>query len=218
LGNSSGLIGHYLHDHPRQWWPLQLDQPLHAPPHPMYISREPFGSLEPLMATSATIGLHSPKDRLRTYVRGRTSTLGVQIFGTMVPEYEHHVELDATDPINGKIGIALFYNEAERANMDRARSRVQEVFAAAGIGAEPVGPFHDLAPGSSIHMAGTVRMHASPEFGVLDGTTRMHDVRNVMVCDLASFTTGPEKNPTPTAMALAARGADRLVDDLGLGR
>jgi choline dehydrogenase-like flavoprotein len=215
LGNSSGLVGHYLHDHPRQWWPLQLDRKVPAPPHPMYISREPFGVPAPLMASSATIGLHRPADRLRTFVRGSTDLLGVQIFGTMVPRHDHHVELDTKDPIDGKIGIALSYDSAERENMVHARARVQQIFADCGITADPVGPFHELAPGSSIHLGGTVRMHESPTLGVVDGTTRMHDVRNVMVCDLSCFTTGPEKNPTLTSMALAARGADRLADDIG---
>jgi choline dehydrogenase-like flavoprotein len=57
-------------------------------------------------------------------------------------------------------------------------------------------------------------MHASPRHGLLDGFNRMHEVRNVAVCDASSFTTGCEKNPTLTVMALAARAADRLAEDL----
>ena len=57
-------------------------------------------------------------------------------------------------------------------------------------------------------------MHASPEHGVLDGRNRLHGVDNVAVVDASSFTTAVEKNPTLTAMALAARAADRLADDL----
>jgi choline dehydrogenase-like flavoprotein len=64
-----------------------------------------------------------------------------------------------------------------------------------------------------VHYAGSVRMHDDPRYGVLDRWNRMHDVPNVVVCDMSCFTTGPEKNPTPTAMALAIRAADRLADD-----
>ena len=46
----------------------------------------------------------------------------------------------------------------------------------------------------------------------------MHDVTNVAVVDSSAFTTGAEKNPTLTAMALALRAADRLADDLAAGR
>jgi choline dehydrogenase-like flavoprotein len=42
-------------------------------------------------------------------------------------------------------------------------------------------------------------------------------VRNVAVADSAAFTTGAEKNSVLTAMALAARAADRLVEDLRTG-
>ena len=38
------------------------------------------------------------------------------------------------------------------------------------------------------------------------------------VVDASSFTTGVEKNPTLTVMALSARAADRLADDLRAGR
>jgi choline dehydrogenase-like flavoprotein len=71
-----------------------------------------------------------------------------------------------------------------------------------------------LVPGSSFHYAGAVRMHSSFQFGVLDGWNRLHDVDNVAVVDASAFTTAVEKNPTLTAMALAARAADRLAHDL----
>ena len=68
--------------------------------------------------------------------------------------------------------------------------------------------------GTAIHYAGSCRMHASPRYGMLDGWNRLHAVRNVMVADSGAFTTGSEKNPVLTAMALAARGTQRLLDDL----
>ena len=61
---------------------------------------------------------------------------------------------------------------------------------------------------------GAARMHASPKFGVTDGFNRLHEMPNVLVVDASSFTTGAEKNPTLTVMALAARSADRLARDL----
>ena len=57
-------------------------------------------------------------------------------------------------------------------------------------------------------------MHADPAFGMLDRWNRLHDVPNVAVVDSSCFTTGPEKNPTLTAMAIAARAADRLGGDV----
>ena len=98
--------------------------------------------------------------------------------------------------------------------MVRARQRFEELFAVAGIRAEPIGPFHDLAPGSSVHYAGTVRMHTEKRYGVLDGYNRVHDAPNVLVTDMSCFTTNPEKNPTLTAMALSSRAALKLADSL----
>jgi len=60
-------------------------------------------------------------------------------------------------------------------------------------------------------------MHRSPEFGVVDPWNRLFDVPNVVVVDASSFTTSSEKNPTLTAMALAARAAERLAHDLKHG-
>ena len=88
-------------------------------------------------------------------------------------------------------------------NLVAARDRIREVLASAGIDAKVPGPFHELSPGSSFHYGGSVRMHANPEFGVLDRWNRMYEVPNVAVVDPSSFPTGPEKNPTLTAMALA---------------
>jgi choline dehydrogenase-like flavoprotein len=52
---------------------------------------------------------------------------------------------------------------------------------------------------------------------MLDSWGRLHAVRNVIVADSAAFTTGPEKNPVLTAMALAARASHRLAEDLRRG-
>ncbi len=65
-----------------------------------------------------------------------------------------------------------------------------------------------------MHYGGTVRMHSAPRFGMLDAWNRLHAAPNVLVTDAACFTTGPEKNPTLTAMALAARACARLASDL----
>jgi choline dehydrogenase-like flavoprotein len=216
LGNTSGLVGRYLHDHPRQWWPIRVGTPMSALPHPVYVARAPHQTSDPLMATSLTIGMtESLPDRLRTFTNGRSQDFGVQVLGTMVPTDDVGVELghwEGARPV-----VHLRYADDALANMDAARARVRAVLGSAGLGVDVLGPFHPPRPGESVHFAGTVRMHADPAHGVLDGFNRMHDVPNVAVVDPSCFPTGPEKNPTLTAMALAARAADRLVDDLDSG-
>jgi choline dehydrogenase-like flavoprotein len=60
-------------------------------------------------------------------------------------------------------------------------------------------------------------MHASPRFGVIDRFSRVHGVPNVAVADSSAFTTGPEKNPVLTAMALGARAAANLAEQVKRG-
>lgn len=214
VGNSRGLIGRYLHDHPREWWPATPSQPMRALAHPMYLARQPYDAANPLFASSLTIGLAS--HRINTYLRRKTRSFGVQVFGTMIPRPEVGVSLPnaVSDGDESRPLIDLRYDQAAIDNMVHARQRLRDAFAAAGTSVAVDGPFHALTPGSSIHFGGTVRMHNSPEFGALDSWNRLYDAPNVIVCDSSCFTTGPEKNPTLTAMAIAARAGDRLADDL----
>lgn len=217
LGNTNGLVGRYLHDHPREWWPFTIDRSLKALAHPVYVARGSYSESDPLSAASLTIGLtDSIADRVRTFAGGRTTRFGAQVLGTMIPTPDIGVTIDADEISRPR--IRLRYDDQALKNMVDARRRMSDVFASAGVRADVRGPFHELTPGSSAHYGGTVRMHERAEFGVLDGRNRLHDVANVAVVDSSCFTTGPEKNPTLTSMALAARAADALADDLDAGR
>lgn len=187
--------------------------------HPMYVARKDHADSAPLMATSHTIGLVSGRERLRTYVRASSSTLGVQVFGTMIPRPEVGVSIDrSSDAPLPTPRIELSYDADAVANIESSRARLCDVLGAAGLDVDVPGPFHGLLPGSSVHHGGSVRMHDDPEYGVLDSLNRVHDAPEVVVCDMSAFTTGPEKNPTLTAMALAVRAADGLADDFAQGR
>jgi choline dehydrogenase-like flavoprotein len=217
LGNTSGLVGRYLHDHPREWWPIRTDTSLTALAHPVYIARRDHTESDPLMATSLTVGMtDSMHDRLRTFYGGRTRRFGVQVLGTMVPTEDRGVVL--APQARSRPAVHLRYDDAAARNMEAARDRIRDVLRSANVDVQLPGPFHRLTPGSSVHYAGSVRMHATSGYGVLDRWNRIYDVPNVAVVDPSCFPTGPEKNPTLTAMALAARAADRLAGDLRAGR
>ena len=162
LGNTAGVLGRYLHDHPREWWPAQIDRPMRALAHPIYIGREPAATNDPpLLATSLTIGLGERLERLKTYYRGRSRAIGVQVFGTMVPEDTVGVSLAGDDDgsVDRRPVISVRFDERTRANLTASRQRLQDVFADAGTGVAVTGPFHDLRPGSAYHYGGSVRMH-----------------------------------------------------------
>ena len=217
LGNAADLIGRYLHDHPRDWWVARPGRPMRALAHPLYISRADYDDSDPLLATSLTVGLAARRDRLRTYVRASSATVGVQVFGTMVPTPDVGVSIPAKvagDEVSVRPTVSLRYDGAAIANLRSARERLVEFFTDGGSSIAVSDRFDDLTPGSSVHFGGAVRMHESAEFGALDRWNRLRDVPNVVVCDSSCFTTGPEKNPTLTAMAIASRAADHLADEL----
>lgn len=218
LGNSRDLLGRYLHDHPREWWVLETERRLSRLVPAAYVTRGNLERSPPLLATAWTLGTASMKDKLLSFTPVKGKCFGVQVFGTMIPTATHRVTShpeqkdDFGLPI---LDISLEFDEPTLNNMVSARERLLEVLEAGGIHGkvQPVAP-DQLIPGSSFHYGGTVRMHRSPEFGVSDPFCRIYDAPNVIAGDASCFTTGVEKNPTLTLMALSARACDRLASDL----
>lgn len=142
---------------------------------------------------------------------------GAIAFGTMVPVRSNQIQLldpDGSTEPNEPVSIHFRYPESARANTERAVVRTAEILESAGLSPSLLQKSESLIPGSSVHYGGTARMHRSPEFGVIDGSNALHECSRVLVVDSSSFTTCVEKNPTLTAMALAARAADHLVERL----
>lgn len=220
LGNSHGVLGKYLHDHPKEWWAVDLDKPLSRLKRSAYLTRAPYQDSFPLLAAQCTIGYVSMRDNILSLLPSQVKAIGVNVFGTMRPTECNYVGLhtDARDEYGlPLLDIRIKYDDDAVQNMGTARDRFLEIFAQAGYCGQVREVVPQLAPGTSVHYGGTVRMHHSPEYGLLDGWNRVHEVPNVIVADASCFTTAVEKNPTLTAMAIAARAADRLADDLMKG-
>jgi choline dehydrogenase-like flavoprotein len=220
LGNTHGVLGGYLHDHPIGKLMVDLNAPLAFTPA-AYITRLPLDRTIPLFAASALqwSGVqHFVRSTLQGHP-GRLSAAGFSLFGTMAPTPDNFVALDTTKQSDdGSPGTTLHirYPPESKAALEATRDQVVHLFDRVGL--EPKVSLWAIDPvGSAIHFAGSCRMHASPRFGMLDAWSRMHAVPNVVVADSAAFTTGSEKNPVLTAMALAARASQRLVDDLRCG-
>jgi choline dehydrogenase-like flavoprotein len=217
LGNDEGLLGRFLHDHPKDWCVLQLDRPLPRVDQPLYLSRAPYAQTPPLMAASMTFGSLAKWDRLLSCVGSTTTRFGLVTFATMVPEEHNYVSLhpEKRDQFGMPVlDIHIRFGTGVAETIKATHERLTEILDHAGLRGTLECPLDRLAPGGSAHYGGGARMHASRQYGVIDGWNRLHDVDNVAVVDASSFTTGVEKNPTLTAMALAARAADRLAQDL----
>jgi len=220
LGNTDGVLGRYLHDHPIAKVALDLGSPISIYPA-AYLTRAPLERSMPLYA-AACLQWSGISLLARSAVQGhpgRLTSCGFNVFGTMAPSEANFVALDpARTSADGTPGLALHIHHPSESGKTLVAARDQLISL---LDAARLRPRMTLwvvdAVGSSVHYAGSCRMHASAKYGMLDKWSRMHAVPNVVVADSAAFTTGPEKNPVLTAMALAARASQRLADDLRAG-
>ena len=70
------------------------------------------------------------------------------------------------------------------------------------------------APGLDIHEMGGVRMGRDPQTSLLNEWNQLHACKNVIVTDGACMTSTSTQNPSLTYMALAARAANHVVEEL----
>lgn len=218
LGNTEGLLGRYLHDHPHDMCDIDIDTPIARLVQAAYLTRAPYDESPPLLAASCTLGTSTSKlDKALTFTPGKTKSFGAIIFGSMIPVRENYVALDpsVTDDFGlPALDIHIRYGEQEPRVTAAARDRLLDILQSAGYRGSVRWTLPRLTPGSAAHFGGTVRMHQSPKYGMTNGWNRLHAVPNVVVADASCFTTGVEKNPTLTAMALASRASCKLAHDL----
>jgi choline dehydrogenase-like flavoprotein len=217
LGETDGLLGKYLHDHPYDVGTLELDRPLSSPSQAAVLTRAPYQESQPLLGAACVLGSSSAWDKALTATPFGTKRLGLWIFGTMVPSCQNYVRLDSQSKDEfglPALAVHIGYDDLVRRNMMAARQRLVAILESAGHPSRVTPTVPTLVPGQSVHYGGTVRMHSSKVCGMLNGWNRLHAIDNVVVADASCFTTGPEKNPTLTVMALAARAAHRLAVDL----
>jgi choline dehydrogenase-like flavoprotein len=221
LGNTEGVVGRYLHDHPLGKLVLDLDRPIGVFP-PIYLTRPTLArSPVPLYAAACmqwSGGVPLAKSVVRRHP-ARLEEIGFSVFGTVIPTRDDWIALDPERArVGGTSALTLHVTRPPDAVrvLETTRDELVELLGRAGLAArvrvwkvEPVG--------NSNHYGGTCRMHASPRYGVIDRFSRVHAVSNVAVADSAAFTTGPEKNPVLTAMALSARAAANLAEDVKRG-
>jgi choline dehydrogenase-like flavoprotein len=221
LGNQRGVLGRYLHDHPVGKVVIDLGRPISV--HPAaYVTRLELARAKTPLYAAACMQWGSASDLARSVLRGhpgRLRSIGFSVFGTMAPTRNNYVAIDPKyrGP-DGAAGLELNIRHPPEAQvvLEEARDQVLELLRGAGY--EPrMRVWKVELVGDANHYAGSCRMHDSPEFGMLDRWSRVHDVPNVVVADSSAFTTGPEKNPVLTSMTLAARAADRLASELTSG-
>jgi choline dehydrogenase-like flavoprotein len=147
------------------------------------------------------------------------SCLSAGIFGERVARFENHARIDKK--VVDAWGIPVLHIEARdsenEANLRKdAADTAEELFHACGweivCKTDQVNP-----PGYSIHEVGTCRMGDDPKKSVLNKWCQSHDVKNLLVVDGASFVTAGWQNPTMTILALSMRASEHLAEEMSKG-
>jgi choline dehydrogenase-like flavoprotein len=243
VGNSSGVLGHYLMDH------FTIEGAGGLLPSLRSSKREPIGNPAGfLIAKYANVGPNKNKRFLRGYrfdgdasqelyeqafslpgfgsdFRRRVREeipyyFGFEAQGECLPRYENFVELDPEKkdawgiPV---LHIHASHGENEHAMAKAMRQDIGDILDAMKV-ETPQGPVDHLSVfGKNIHECGTARMGNDPKKNVLNRFNQVHDVKNLFVTDGASFVTQGCYEPTLTIMAISARAADYIAEEYRRG-
>ncbi len=138
-----------------------------------------------------------------------------------LPHRESYVEPSAVrDPLGmPRLRTHLWFDEADVAGVLRAHRLLDEHLRATGTG--HVDYLYDDREAAireqlfgGYHQAGTTRMAARPEDGVVDGELAVHGFEDLHVASSSTFVTSGQANSTFMIVAFALRLADRLRDQL----
>lgn len=243
VGNSEGVLGHYLMDH------FTIEGGGGVIPSLQSSEREPTGNpCGFLIPKVVNAGGARNKNFLRGYrfdgdsgqslyghafdIRGFGApwrqkvrrdipyTFDVEAQGECLPRYENYVELDPE--IRDAWGIPVLrisasYGENEAAMARAMRQDLMDILGAMRLESVSV-PGAELSVfGKNIHECGTARMGNDPRKSVVDRFNRIHDVRNVFVTDGAAMVTQGCYEPTLTIMAVSARAGEYIAEQFRRG-
>jgi choline dehydrogenase-like flavoprotein len=240
LGNSSGVLGHYLMDH-------------------MYSISA--GGVVPTLkgmeydySDGRANGIYVPRfrniaDKHPNFIRGygmqggcqqgyafghamRTPGFGAEFkklvrenpseipfwlgaWCEMLPRKENRVTIDP-EKVDAwgipALRIECAHGDNERAMAKDALEAIKEMVDAAGFITLETSST-PAPPGFCIHEVGTARMGADPKTSILNKWNQCWDVKNVFVTDGACFVSQGCQNPTLTMMAITARACDYIADE-----
>ena len=143
---------------------------------------------------------------------GYENTAGMWLVGEDMPQETNRVTLNST--VTDHLGLPVpnvhFDDHLNDVAM-RNHGYQQASLLYESVGAVST---HHTPPYPATHNMGTARMSERPEDGVTNAFGQTHDVPNLFVSDGSLFTTGAAANPTLTIVALAARQADYIAQQL----
>lgn len=103
--------------------------------------------------------------------------------------------------------VSFSYGENDNKLIAHAVKKSQEILEAAGC-------MDPLVVSDTAHLMGGCRMGSDPGNSVVNSFCRSHDINNLFICDASVFVTSGGGNPTETVMAIAARTADHVIEEM----
>jgi choline dehydrogenase-like flavoprotein len=238
VGNSQGVLGHYLMDH------FTLEGAGGAIPSLSSSRREPEGRPCGYIVPKYTNLTGRSRGFLRGYYLAGDSRqelyahafstpgfgsgwrktvrenipygFGIYAQGECLPRYDNYVALDPE--VKDAWGIPALhihasYGENELAMAKAMRQDLSDVLDEMKLAQVEPPREHINVFGKNIHECGTARMGDDPNTSVLNRYNQVHEAKNVIVADGAAFVTQSCYEPTLTIMALAARASHHLADE-----
>ena len=145
--------------------------------------------------------------------------------GEMIPNHLSYCEIDPDIVDQWGIPVLRFHFKWSDFEWKQAR-HMEKTFSSIieAMGGQVDAPSPDervsagiSVPGTIIHEVGTVRMGSDLRNSALNGFCQVHEVKNLFVCDGASFVSNPDKNPTLTINALAWRASEYMAEAMRKG-
>ena len=240
LGNSSGVLGHYLTAHVRtgggsgEFPTFDTKPTLRGPKRPLgfYVARFRNTKGGPRSKnflrgygfegdTEMSFNWSAPGfgETYKKALRDPRAQVSVQGFGEVLPRWDNYVEIDPKVVDHYGIPVLKIHmsdGANEQAMIKDMAESAGELLQAAG--AKNIRTFaNPSAPRWAVHEAGIARMGSDPKKSVLTQFQQTHDVRNLFVMDASGFTSNPCQNPTLTIMALCVRSCDYLMNEMKRG-
>jgi choline dehydrogenase-like flavoprotein len=241
VGNSNGVVGHYLMDH------FTIEGAGGEMRSLRSSRREPVGRpcgfLIPKYVNTAT---SAARDRNSKFIRGyrfdgdgsqelyghafllpefgdgwRKNVredipyyFSMEAQGECLPRDDNFVQLDSHKKDAWGIPalhIHASYGENERAMAPAMRNDLNIILDAMSLSGVTPPKPEISIFGKNIHECGTARMGADPKKSVVNANCKVHDTPNVFVTDGAVFTTQGCYEPTLTIMAISARAGEHIA-------
>ncbi|MCW2276659.1 GMC family oxidoreductase [Heliophilum fasciatum] len=164
----------------------------------------PLGFLRPVVKASGAWGAN-----LREIARDYNFFARITMVGEVLPQVNNSVTLTGEIDASGlPVPLITFsYGDNDHKVIEAGVAMAKRILEAAG------GRVEFVAPDTS-HMLGGCRMGKDPATSVTDAWGRTHDHPNLFIADTSLFVTSGASNPTLTAMALAWRTVDHLIDQM----